>query len=436
MSISSTGIYGVNTTIVTSDLYEDIEQLKSNLTTLTTSHLSVATNHDGRLDILETDNTSNITRIGDLEVDVSSNTTRIDTLEDDNTSNIERLDTLELDNTDNKARLIDAEDQIFDVVHEPNKHEQELFYFTPYPVPYDVLEAYSQLIHDKSLTLKDRFDLSANNDINSVVKVVQEILQDHEMKIVAIEFFNSLSEAKAASQYVWAASKILANKFGKKIIKKLFPNWSNLLKLDYTELTDITDKTLNEVIDELDNLNTIFKYENNTFGDKGGIKATDIYFTADINKIHVGSTITDTVDDITFSDGTTGKTLNQYLDIKDNHPIDIISDKITLKYDTDQFKTGIATTSSATSYKLELNNIMGKVDVKDAAPIQKLNDKLYLNYDIVDFKTSTQASGYQLELNSISASKINLNANDELKNSDNKLVLNYDTNTLTKENLQ
>jgi hypothetical protein len=72
--------------------------------------------------------------------------------------------------------------------------------------------------------LKDRFDLSANNDINSVIKVIQEILQDHEMKIVAIEFFNSLSEAKAAAQYLWSGSKILANKFGKKIIQKLFPN--------------------------------------------------------------------------------------------------------------------------------------------------------------------------------------------------------------------
>jgi phosphate uptake regulator len=313
MSISSTGIYGVNSTIVTSDLYEDVEQLKTNLTTLTTSHLSVATNHDGRLDTLESDNTSNITRIGDLEIDVSSNITRISDLEIDVSSNITRIGDLEIDvssnitrigdleldmysnitrigdlETDvssNKVRLTDAEDQIFDVVHEPNKHEQEFFYYTPYPVPYDVLEAYSQLIHDKSLTLKDRFDLSANNDINSVVKVVQEILQDHEMKIVAIEFFNSLSEAKAAAQYVWAASKVLANKFGKKIIKKLFPNWSNLLKLDYTELTDITDKTLNEVIDELDNLNTIFKYENGTFNDKGGIKAT----------------------------GTRGKTLNQYI---------------------------------------------------------------------------------------------------------------------------
>jgi hypothetical protein len=121
-------------------------------------------------------------------------------------------------------------------------------------------------------------------------------------------------------------------------------------------------------------LNTIFKYENNTFGDKGGIKATDIYFTADINKIHVGSTITDTADDITFSDGTTGKTLNKYLDIKDNHPITRESDKITLNYDTTQFQTGVSP-----NYNLELKNIMGKVEVKDNTPIQKLNDNLYLN---------------------------------------------------------
>jgi hypothetical protein len=41
----------------------------------------------------------------------------------------------------------------------------------------------------------------------------------------------------------------------------------------------LTDKTLNELLDELDDLNTIFKYENGTFGDKDGIKATKIYFT-------------------------------------------------------------------------------------------------------------------------------------------------------------
>ena len=69
MTITSTGIYGTSSTIVTSDLYEDIEQLKTNKTTLTASHLSVATNHEGRLDILEDDNTSNKDRLGDLETD-------------------------------------------------------------------------------------------------------------------------------------------------------------------------------------------------------------------------------------------------------------------------------------------------------------------------------------------------------------------------------
>ncbi len=104
MSISSTGIYGVNSTIVTSDLYEDVEQLKRNLTTLTTSHLSVTSNHDGRLDISEGDNTTNKSNIVTLTTDnttnksnITSNTTRIDTLEDENTSNITRIGDLEID---------------------------------------------------------------------------------------------------------------------------------------------------------------------------------------------------------------------------------------------------------------------------------------------------------------------------------------------------
>ena len=55
------------------------------------------------------------------------------------------------------TRLDDAEGQIFNVVHEPNKYALEFFYGF-YPVPYDVLEAYSQLFYSKSLTLKDKFD--------------------------------------------------------------------------------------------------------------------------------------------------------------------------------------------------------------------------------------------------------------------------------------
>ena len=46
--IISTGIYGTISNIVTADLYKDVEQLKNNLTTLTTSHLSGSTDHDGQ----------------------------------------------------------------------------------------------------------------------------------------------------------------------------------------------------------------------------------------------------------------------------------------------------------------------------------------------------------------------------------------------------
>ncbi len=112
MTITSTGIYGSSSTIITSDLYEDVEQLKPNVTTLTASHLSVATNHDGRLDILEVDNTSNkinitsnTTRIGDLETDVTSNTTRIGDLETDVTGNKTRIGDLETDVSSNTTRI-------------------------------------------------------------------------------------------------------------------------------------------------------------------------------------------------------------------------------------------------------------------------------------------------------------------------------------------
>ena len=162
MSISSTGLYG------DSYLFEDVEQLKIDVTTLTTDHLTTKTEHDGRLDLLEISDASNIPRIVELETDVSSNTTRIVTLETDNTSNINKLDTLELDNTDNKLRLDDAEGQIFNVVHEPNKYEAE-FTYGVFHIPYGVLEAYNQLFYSKSLTLQDEFGES-ETDIKDVIK--------------------------------------------------------------------------------------------------------------------------------------------------------------------------------------------------------------------------------------------------------------------------
>jgi hypothetical protein len=53
------------------------------------------------------------------------------------------------------------------------------------------------------------------------------------------------------------------------------------------------------------------------------------------------STITETTDGITIT-GT--KSLNKYLDIKGNHHIVRISDKIALNYDTTHFKTGAVLT--------------------------------------------------------------------------------------------
>ncbi len=55
MSISSTGLYG------DSYLFKDVEQLKIDVTTLTTDQLTTKTEHDGRLDLLEIDNASSKT---------------------------------------------------------------------------------------------------------------------------------------------------------------------------------------------------------------------------------------------------------------------------------------------------------------------------------------------------------------------------------------
>ena len=45
----------------------------------------------------------------------------------------------------------------------------------------------------------------------------------------------------------------------------------------YTELNDIADQTLEEVVNELDNFATISQYENSSINDKASIKATNLY---------------------------------------------------------------------------------------------------------------------------------------------------------------
>ena len=88
--ITSTGLYG------DSYLFEDVETLKTSIT-----------EHDSRIDILESDDTSteHDTRIDILEVDNTSSKSRLGLLETDNTSSKSRLGLLETDNTTNKTNI-------------------------------------------------------------------------------------------------------------------------------------------------------------------------------------------------------------------------------------------------------------------------------------------------------------------------------------------
>ncbi len=65
MSISSTGLYG-SATIVNTDIFEDVQALKEEMTTLSTSYLTTTNEH--RIDISQNrlDISSNLSKINDL----------------------------------------------------------------------------------------------------------------------------------------------------------------------------------------------------------------------------------------------------------------------------------------------------------------------------------------------------------------------------------
>jgi hypothetical protein len=50
-------------------------------------------------------------------------------------------------------------------------------------------------------------------------------------------------------------------------------------------MTDLTDRTLEEVVNQLDDFFEIYKYENN----KAAIKASDLYLSQTLDKIHIGA---------------------------------------------------------------------------------------------------------------------------------------------------
>jgi hypothetical protein len=65
MSISSTGLYG-SATIVNTDIFDDVQALKEQVTTLSPSYLTTTNEH--RIDISENrfDISSNLSKINDL----------------------------------------------------------------------------------------------------------------------------------------------------------------------------------------------------------------------------------------------------------------------------------------------------------------------------------------------------------------------------------
>ena len=95
MSISSTGLYG-SATIVNSDLFNDVEDLKEQVTTLSTSYLQTTQEH--REDISQN------------RLDISSNLSKINDLSDNRIKDIEDNIT-DLSN----SRIKDIEDNITDL---------------------------------------------------------------------------------------------------------------------------------------------------------------------------------------------------------------------------------------------------------------------------------------------------------------------------------
>ena len=106
ISIQNTKNNEQDTTLISHNTrLERIEAITELLATAVSNHNSDI----ARLTALETDNTSNKSRLDDLEESVSGVESDVENLKTDNTSNKDRLDSLEADNTSNKGRLTDLE---------------------------------------------------------------------------------------------------------------------------------------------------------------------------------------------------------------------------------------------------------------------------------------------------------------------------------------
>jgi Leucine-rich repeat (LRR) protein len=112
MSISSTGLYG-NATLVATDLFDDVQALKEEMVTLSTSYLTTTNEH--RIDISQNrlDISQNLSKINDL----SNN--RIKDIEDNITDlSNNRIKDIEDNITDlSNNRIKDIEDSGVSVVY-------------------------------------------------------------------------------------------------------------------------------------------------------------------------------------------------------------------------------------------------------------------------------------------------------------------------------
>jgi len=111
MSISSTGLYG-SATIVNSDFFNDVESLKEQVTTLSTSFLDISQNRQDILQNLNKINDISGNRIPALESDISDNLindisgNKIPALESDISDNLSKINDL------SNNRVKDIEDNI------------------------------------------------------------------------------------------------------------------------------------------------------------------------------------------------------------------------------------------------------------------------------------------------------------------------------------
>ena len=110
MSISSTGLYG-SATIVNTDIFDDVQTLKEEMVTLSTSYLQTTQEHREDISQNRLDISSNLSKINDL----SDN--RIVSIEQDITDiSNNRIVSIEQDITDlSNNRIVDIEQDITDL---------------------------------------------------------------------------------------------------------------------------------------------------------------------------------------------------------------------------------------------------------------------------------------------------------------------------------